>query len=430
MDFTVKSFENRLIDVAETVMPGQILNISVPTTLEISPSSGIDHKTIVVSAVNSNDALQVIGYSDNENTADLFLAVPIRRAAGIESYEYAQFSTMYSQRTSAFVVSVCDVDANVASSNTATLFASLSGVTPGPRVRARNTNNGGGELIMGTGSPFLGLMNFDTIYVADNSDLTGFRVSTTVPSGVMIGHHCGQVPSDIASCDYLIEQSPPSYTWGYHFFVAPLQRRNTGYIVKVIPRYTDVTTILRYFCEGDSDLTQLDVNIDGSSIDVSAPVNCYFNTTRPSAFVQYAKGQQSDDNLSGIDEDIGDPAMTWIPSVGQYINKVTFITGFDTDFENYRVLGEYTNVIVPAVYYNSSMIKMDGSILSNNWTEVSCFSGEVCAYSTSVRMQNGIHTISHDNLEGRLSVLVYGWSNQKGYMYPAGYAMAPIGGTV
>ena len=431
MDFTAKSFDDQEIDVAETAIPGQIVNITVPTTLEISPSSGFVRKTIVVSAVNNNDALQVIGYSDNENTADLFLAVPIRRAAGIESYEYAQFSTMYSQRESAFVVSVCDVDANIPLSNTASFFASLSGVTPQPSVRARK--DGGGEVILGTHGQtptvISALSNFDTIYVASISDLTGFRVSTTVPSGVMIGHHCGQVPSIIASCDYLIEQSPPSYTWGYHFFVAPLEQRSTGYIVKVIPRFTDVTTVLTYFCEGDSDLTQLDVIVDGSTIDMGEPVNCYFSTTRPSALVQYAKGQQSDDNLSGMDNDIGDPAMAWIPSVGQFINKVTFITGFDTDFENYHLLGEYVNVIVPAVYYNSSMIKMDGSILSNSWNEVSCFPGEICAYSTSVQMQNGIHTISHDNLEGRLSVLVYGWSNQKGYMYPAGYAMSPIGGT-
>ena len=50
----------------------------------------------------------------------------------------------------------------------------------------------------------------------------------------MTGHECSEIKLGEDTCDRIIEQIPPSYTWGYNFFVAPFERR-TGYVFKVWP---------------------------------------------------------------------------------------------------------------------------------------------------------------------------------------------------
>ena len=428
MTFVVESTDGELENLI--VSPGELLEVTIPESLEIA-SSSIDAKTIVVRTVNEDDLLQVFGYSVNDFTADVFLAVPIRRVSGIDAYSYAQFSTSFVGRESAFAVASCDVDPNVPNSNVATFFATAAGVNPMPFVRAKIRQRGG-AIIDQDGANLVGITNFATPFVSDLLDLTGFRVTTTVPSGVTIGHICGQVLSETPTCDYIIEQSPPSYTWGYNFISSGLMRRITGYVIKIVPRHNDTITSVTYICGGDTSETTQVVSIDGLTVDVTESVTCYFRTTRPAAVVQFSRGQQSDDERSRSDDDIGDPAMAWIPPVGQYINRMNFFTGVpiytQTVVKSYE-FGEFINVIVPAEFFNASMIKLNGSALSNvNWTGVSCDQSEICAYRSSLQIPNGLHTLQHDNPDGRLSATVYGWGREIGYMYPAGYAMDPIGG--
>ena len=415
----------------DTVQPGEVKNVTIPSDNEIDTATLGSRltKTIVIRTNNVNDSIQVFGFSDNQDTADVFLAVPIRREEGITSYDYAQISTSIEGgvRESQFAVAVCDVDD--ADTDSATFFASqeiADDTTVAIRVKQKSR---GGVIITRAGSNAIGLREYDTAIVFSPRDLTGFRVSSGTPRGMMIGHACGQIPFNVPTSDHMIEQSPPSYTWGYHFISSPLQLRITGYLIKIIPRYRDATTTVTRFCEGDSSETTQQLSGDGTIIDITSTVNCYFRTSRPAAVVQFAKGQQSDDDADPLRTvfDIGDPAMSWLPPVGQYINKITFYTGFMTTFGSYTY-GEYVNIIVPADYYNASMIKLDGSA-SLEWTEIKCSPSEVCAYNASTRLQNGIHTVQHDNPDGRLSAIVYGWDQEEGYMYPGGFAMEPIGGT-
>ena len=426
VDFEVKDSTSVL--KSATVNPGEILNITISTADFETFSTSVGKKTIVIETVNSNDSVQVFGYSDNKDTADIFLAVPIRRATGITSYDYAQFSTETEGTASTFVVTVCDVT-DEESTQDITYFPTVAGSELVDKVLIYKTNRQRLRAESLDGTVQTGLINFDSPVVTRPSfDLTGFRVSTAIPSGVMIGHQCGQVPSSVPTCDYMIEQCPPSYTWGYNFITSGLVLRTTGYVVKIIPRYVNNVTMVTSFCDGDTNLTTNVVDRDGLMIDVETSINCYFQTSRPSGMVQYAKGQQSDDSNRIVEQNIGDPAMAWIAPVGQYINRITFVTGLMTASYGLYTHGEFINVVVPAEFFNSSMIRLDDSVLVGNWTEVFCSPGEVCAYATDLRMTDGHHVLEHDNPDGRLTVVVYGFAREKGYMYPAGFAMDPIGG--
>ncbi len=425
VDFVIKRVGNLIVKSA-TVNPGEIMNLTIsPSTDFESLSSSVGKKAIVIETINTNDSLHVFGYNDNLDSADVFLAVPIRRVTGIQSYDYAQFSTSRDGKDSTFAVAVCDVE--VGGQQEITYFPTVAGSTENVRVFKTQRSAVLADKLDGTVQT--GLVNYDAPIVSSRIDLTGFRLSTSIPSGVTIGHQCGQIPFDIETCDYMIEQCPPSYTWGYNFITSGLMPRTTGYIIKIIPRYVNEVTTVTSFCDGDTEVAIAVVDRDGITMDSEIPRNCYFQTSRPAAIVQFSKGQQSDDNNRTIELNIGDPSMAWVPPVGQYLNRFTFFTGLSTATYGSYTFGEFINVIVPLEFFNSSMIKLDGSAISaDSWSEVSCSPGELCAYASTLQMTDGKHLLEHDNPNGRLSLLIYGFAREKGYMYPGGFAMDPIGG--
>ncbi len=48
------------------------------------------------------------------------------------------------------------------------------------------------------------------------------------------GSDCAQVPNGISSCDHLVEQVPPTVTWGSKFLVASLEGRSSGERIRVL----------------------------------------------------------------------------------------------------------------------------------------------------------------------------------------------------
>ena len=415
-------------DITGTVEPDEIREVLIDSSLQVfSGDDSSDRRGIIVKAVNEEDHIQVFGFSDSAGTADVFTAVPFRRQQGIEFYDYAQFSSTVQQgkRLSMFVAVICEDNTilNIASTTALSGDVTLGNTfLPG---RPQHISAGG----VNTSS----LSVYTTVHLGSNEeDLTGFRVSSTNPVGFMAGHACGQIPVDSPTCDHMIEQIPPSYTWGYNFISSPLTARISGYVIKIIPRYNG-TTVTQY-CNGTSEMQ--DIPFDGLEIDISEQVYCCFRTSRPCAVVQFSKGQSVDDDLGNPQENVGDPAMMWLAPVGQFVNYVIFYTGFTSMFTSLGFnLGEFTNVIVTADTFNPQMIRFDGNVLQPNeseWTEIFCPPNNItaCAYGRSVTLSGseGKHSITHDNPSGRLTAVVYGWAALKGYMYPAGFALDPIGG--
>ena len=420
------TFDN-ISNITGTVEPCEIEEISIDSSLEVLAGDVASaRKGIIVKTVNEEDRIQVFGFSDTTGTTDVFTAIPFRRKQEIELYEYAQLSSTVPQnnRLSMFVAVICEDNTilNIASTTALSGDVTLgSTFVPG---RPQPITAGGVDT-----SP---LSVYTTVHVESHpDDLTGFRVSSTNPIGFMAGHACGQIPVNSPTCDHMIEQIPPSYTWGYNFISSPLVERVSGYVIKIIPRYSG-TTVTR-LCNGMSPEMQ-DISLNGLEIDISEQVYCCFRTSRPCAVVQFSKGQSVDDDLGNPQENVGDPAMVWLAPVGQFVNYVIFYTGFTSMFTSLGFnLGEFASVIVPADSFNPQMIRLDSNILmsdKNEWTEIFCPMNNsiVCAYGTNVTLSDGKHNITHDNSSGRLTAIVYGWGDQKGYMYPAGFALDPIGG--
>ena len=420
-------------NITGTVEPCEIEEISIDSSLEVLAADDVsDRKGIIVKTVNEEDRIQVFGYSDSSGTTDVFTAIPFRKKQEIALYEYAQLSSTVPQnnRLSMFVAVICE-------DNTIVNIASTTALS-GDVTLGNTFLQGRPQPITAGGVNTLSLSVYTTVHLGSNEeDLTGFRVSSTNPVGFMAGHACGQIPVDRLTCDHMIEQIPPSYTWGYNFISSPLTARISGYVIKIIPRYRG-TTVTRH-CNGMSEMQVMqDIPFDGLEIDISEQVYCCFRTSRPCAVAQFSKGQSVDDSLKQESEqkNVGDPAMVWLAPVGQFVNYVIFYTGFTSGASpDGFTFGEFANVIVPADSFNPQMIRLDGNLLQPNereWTEIFCPPNNItaCAYGRYVNLtgSEGKHNITHDNPSGRLTAIVYGWGNQKGYMYPAGFALDPIGG--
>jgi hypothetical protein len=72
-----------------------------------------------------------------------------------------------------------------------------------------------------------------------NSDLTGSKIKADKPVAVFSGNQCAQIPTDIKSCDYIIEQELPIFTWGKTYLVSPIFGRKKYSIVKIFAAEPD-----------------------------------------------------------------------------------------------------------------------------------------------------------------------------------------------
>ena len=79
------------------------------------------------------------------------------------------------------------------------------------------------------------LNSVETYLIAsDTDDLTGTRITSSKPLSVFSGSDCANVPQGIEFCDHLVEQVPPTVTWGSKFLVASLEGRSSGQRIRVL----------------------------------------------------------------------------------------------------------------------------------------------------------------------------------------------------
>ena len=79
---------------------------------------------------------------------------------------------------------------------------------------------------------------------------------------------------------------------------------------------------------------------------------------------------------------------------------------------------------VLAQYYQPSSIRLDGQPISCSWTAIYNSGGAVVGYGCHRSVTGGTtHVVSHNNPDGKLAVLVYGWNasdHESSYGYHAG----------
>ena len=370
---------------------------SLSTLLPTDPPYG--NRTTIKSN-NSSHLFSVVAVIRSNERTSTFLVLPENPLPFITEYRYTHFSlprdAIDNDDYSMFIISSCF--GRVAPFALAP--ESLAG-----KVHIRDVYNLFGSMLTTIQDFPTPLRVLDETFHFENSslDVTGVSVYGSSP----ISFVASQVCKDGDECNEVAEQIPPSYSWGYLFYLMHFNgSRNHSYGVRIRPRHNE--TLVTYRCCGNK--TSVVVTMEGLDFPVDAEGVCVIKAERPVAVVQYY-----------IEE--GFTTMVWIPSVSQYLRKHyigPLLDGFS----------HYITVTVDSDCFNVSRIMFGGSPVS--FFEHIIYSGEmddVSGYGIvmPVHSVDPVGYVEHMDDGCTINVVGYGWGNVTGYAHATGYGLEPIG---
>ena len=412
-----------------------------PPIVDMIPITSNNFTGIIVETVNSSQKISVICFSDSGGSSDGFTAVPIFNVSSIvQNYSYSVFTGGETSGTSAQAAIVAWD--RIETGGVVLQFCHLSNQTFFTFPSKYFT----GEISSCTKLSAIAFEEHYTPVISTAANImSGLTATSTQPIGFMTGHECAKIPDNKEGCDHLIEQIPPSYTWGYNFLIAPFHSRDFGYIIKILPTH-DSNTDFKVFCVNDSDGT-VDVSVQNYVLeerlaenkgifDITSQSYCTIQSNKPIAVMQFAKGHEVDDpyvdSPSTKTDGLGDPAMVWIPSVAQYLNKYLISNEVNLTGRNFTSNGIYVTVLPQCL--NASGILDNGAPLEadvSKWSTFYCDNiTDVCGYGVSIDIVQGPHLLVHTDTTCSFSAVLFGWGGQKGYAYTAGFGMRPIAGEI
>lgn len=357
-----------------TVTPPEVTSVSIPSSADLGSSS--DVVTNLGIHVISTSEVSVYGLNRISATTDAYLGLP----TDILGAEYIVL-------TYKNVNIVNGTQFAIAATQDGTAVTITPSVTTGARA---------------AGVPYTVSMNQGQTYQLRNTnsapaDLTGTIVTADKPIAVFGSHQCANIPAGYYACDYIVEELPPTVTWGKNFVTMPLATRLRGDTFRFLASTDETVVSVNGAVVATLNRGQLFEQIITEPAQITA--------TQPILVAQYS-------NSSSYDGVTSDPFMMLIPPFEQFLGAYTVTTpasGFAIN---------YVNVVAPngAV----GVITLDGSpIPSSSFVAIgsSGFSGAQVAVSL------GSHTL------GALlpfGVFVYGFDSYDSYGYPGGLSLAPV----
>lgn len=362
-----------------TVTANAVTTVSLPATVMVSGSETTINRGVNITA---NDEVTVYGLNQAPFTTDAFLALPI----DVLGTTYKIMS--YTPLTSFGLESQFGV---VGTENN-TVVTIIPSVSVGSRI---------------AGVPYIVVLDAGEAYqfqaAGTNEDLTGTEISSDKPVAVFGSHVCAFVPPGQFACDHLVEQMPPTDTWGNQFVTAPLAQRTGGDIFRILADESGTVVNL----SGVNGFSQT-LNLSSGQfeeLDVPSSEFLSISSNKPILVAQYSKGVT-------VDNTTGDPFMLLIPPFEQFQNDYTVTTpatGFSANFIN-----------VVARTSEIGTITLDGVVIpAGDFTPIT---GTIFS-AAQLSVALGTH-----NLSGNLGfgVSVYGFNNADSYGYLGGQAFAEV----
>ena len=374
----------------------------------LNAESQFRQKGLLVSSA-SNPISAVAFAFDFQGATDAFLVLPCH-AVLIDRADYEYFAVSFQGANgyhSEVLLTGCDDNTNV----TVTPSQSIS-IPSDPSIQSSPLIN----LSPGQSHTFFLHAQQTLLISTTTSDLTGTRVTSNRPISVTSGNDCRGIPVNNANCEYLVEQIPPTATWGNVFILPPFLGRETGQFYKVVSSMDN--TLVKRTCSNDSITTDFTLASAGSFefFHTGKSIYCSLESNKPILVVQVA--------LSFVEGDTGDPTMILVAPMDEYLQSFRF-----QSLPSLGTFKHYINVMVPIQHYNSTQILYDGAVNpSCIWRPVigagSTIIGWGCNYEISPDVT---HTVRHAAPDGKLFVMVYGFREKsnvhRAYGYPAGLAL-------
>jgi gliding motility-associated-like protein len=249
-------------------------------------------------------------------------------------------------------------------------------------------------------------------------DATGRHVSTSKPVACFVTNSCVYVPKDVIACDCLYEQLFPETSWGVSFMVPVTVRGKERVRILASKNGTTVTHTGGTVVQGSLNLNagqyvEIEISKNPSNPNAISYDGCYIEANNPVAVVSYLTGIEYDNLVA-----IGDPAMTWIPSIEQSVNELLlapFVASGSSLLTEHHVL-----IVTPTADRNLTEMSVGNSEYSplsgGEWTDhvsgYSFCSMPLTVADKSYRFRN----------PGGITVLGYGLGERESYYYLSGSA--------
>ncbi|XP_064399559.1 uncharacterized protein LOC135346009 isoform X2 [Halichondria panicea] len=369
------------IDFNRTISTSSIV-ATIPLSFEVR-SLNETNKGILVEADGN---INVYGLSNNLYSQDAFLALPCT-VMPVDEYEY-------------YVISYDP-------------FVDIMNSVPYPSVVLLVACEDGTVVTFRNSSTIILLNSTQTYQIhSDQNDLTGTRITSSKPLSVFSGSDCALVPSSSSGCDALIEQVPPTVTWGLKFLLGALGPQYisaSGDIIRVLSSRAANVSVSG--CT--TSLSEFQLQSGGSFREFQIEQNsfCSIESTSPVLVAQYAGTVASGQTVSG------GPFMMIIPPIEQFRNNYLV--------ETFRRSGSnFVTIYVAPEFFQTADILLNENVVTG-WTDVTCSSGEVCGHISRTSVSFGPHSIRHQNRSAVIGVSVFGFTGST-YGYPGGMRLSPI----
>jgi len=354
-----------------SVTPGTVTTVLLPQNAIVTTADGTEDSGIHVTA---NSEVTVYGLNRIQFTTDAFLGLPTDI-----------LGTHYLILSYPFVFNGYGSEFGVVATEDNTTISIIPSVTAGSRTG---------------GVPYNITLNQGEAYQLihpGTGDLTGSDITSDKPVAVFSGGRCVNIPPGYGACDHIVEQLPPTSTWGQSFVTMPLATRLSGDTFRVLASTDNTSVSINGVLVATLNKGQFHEQI------ITGPAT--ITASEPVLVAQYSNGSDWDGVTS-------DPFMMLIPPFEQFLGNYTVTTpasGFSANF---------INVVAPDAAVGN--INLDGApIPAASFTPIgtSGFSG------AQVPVDLGSH-----NLVGTLpfGAFVYGFDSYDSYGYPGGQSLAEV----
>ena len=399
---------------------GSVTKVNLPIVLRAIPTSIYNFDIAVNVKAEGNKTIVVYLLNEGPASTDIALLYP-KFETKTDTYTYYAVSSPSTSEGlgegDRSFIGIIATEANCVVEVTPTAVA--SGIVSG-----RNRENNPGVVARSHPLP-IGMV----LFLHSEADLTGTKVTGSCYLSVISGHQCAFYPANVPSCDGIMEQIPPTETWGFNFFLSPLaKRQSAGYRFIAGADNTVVTRMCNGLEPDNFTLTQAG---NFREVLVNMPTYCHVGSNQPLLVAQYSLGHE----YGGRNDIFADPFLTLIAPVGQFNNKYNFILVESVTPQNVPqpvVFDPYHNLLVTRECCQRNEILYDGRPLpsSVSFTDIACTGGEVCGCAAQFHpsVSTGAHTLMHSRDSCGIGATLYAWQNQNSYGSLAGTRLDSIAG--
>ena len=427
VNFTVSTNFGQL--ASNVARPGEITYVNIPIGFVVFDSSNPQdtrdslYKGIHIKA-EGNRRIVVFGQNEEVATNDVYLALPIISRPAGSSYEYIAASVYGDQgspqqaKDSVVLIIGTENDTQIIVEPAPQITAGIPHALA-PRGRFFNNPAFTNTVI---------IQRFQTFYLqVRGNDISGTRIIANKPISVFSGHECANVPLTSQPCDILIEQIPPIDTWGSEVVTIPLITRSADTIKVFASQASTTVNVTRTDISSGMITSDPSFTLDHNGFrELVISDYTLIQSNNPIGVFQFSRSYRADNVLDS------DPFMMWVPPCEQYHNIFAVAPApFDPSIRG-TITGRvayvnYTNIAVPAEYFNASMITINNNpINTSDFRAIRRSNNSIWGYGARLTLDVGAQVIRHQDPNAALSVTMYGFSNQQSWGCTGGTGLAPV----